>query len=150
MFNTYSLARLPSDASGSYSHTEMRHPEASNKTMKSRTTIRAVEQFKTGIIVKTNNNQYAFPYVFGDQIRGGNKADLEGLVTYGGDSLQKHYISSNDFSEVPDDVIAAVGEHAVVAKGVDGGWSSWEGRPEWSDTFVDLSDVEIVASPGDS
>lgn len=113
--------------------------------MNGHTRIQLIRSSTDGIVVETSNNTYAFPWLFGDTVRGGTKADLEGVVTYGGDSVAKHYIRSGDFAEVPDDVVEAVAERAVVVDGVAGGWASWEGRPEWSETYVDVSAVEIVA-----
>ena len=110
--------------------------------------IQTVREEPNGITVETPNNRYAFPWLFGDRVRGGTKADLEGVVTYGGDSVAKNYIKSHDFSEVPAAVLEAVGERAVVVDGVGGGWANWEGRPEWSETYIDVSDVEVVA-PGE-
>lgn len=103
-----------------------------------------IRQTRSGIVVETPNNTYGFPYVFGDKIRGGNKADIEGCVVYGGDSISKNYITSYDLSEVPDDVIDTVTEKVTLLDNVDGGWSSWEGRPEFSTTYVDISDAEQI------
>jgi len=113
--------------------------------MNGHTQIREVREERSGVMVQTRNNRYAFPWLVGDEVRGGTKADLEGVVTYGGESLAKHYIKSHDLDEVPADVVEAVAEHAVVVDGVTGGWKTWEGRPEWSETFVDLSGSEVVA-----
>lgn len=92
------------------------------------------------------NNTYAFHAVRADTIRGGDKADIEGTVTYVGDSLAKNYVVSKDLSGVPDEVVEAVAEQGVtVLDGVDGGWASWDGRPEFSDTYVDVSDASVAA-----
>jgi hypothetical protein len=107
-------------------------------------TIHRVEQARNGIAVRTTNNQYCFPYLKGDNIRGGTKADIEGTVTYGGDSLSKHYITSHDLSEVPNAVLEAVAEHATILDNVDGGWARWDGRPEFSTSYVDISDATVV------
>jgi hypothetical protein len=99
--------------------------------MNGHTQIREVREDRSGVMVQTRNNRYAFPWVFGDEVRGGTKADLEGVVTYGGESVAKNYIKSHDLDEVPADVVEAVAEHAVVVDGVTGGWKTWEGRPEF-------------------
>lgn len=115
--------------------------------METTTRIRSIDEQRNGIVVETPNNQYAFPWLFGDKVRGGKKADIEGLVTYGGESLSKNYIKSYDFDEVPEAVIEAVGERATVVDGVGGGWDNWDGRPEWSNTYIDISEAEVVESP---
>jgi hypothetical protein len=107
-------------------------------------TNQQVRQTHNGILVETRNNQYAFPYVFGDEIRGGSKADIEGTVVYGGDSLSKHYIDSYDLSEVPETVIDALPEDVTLLDNVDGGWASWDGRPEFSTSYVDIGEAEEV------
>jgi len=102
-------------------------------------------QARSGIVVRTTNNQYAFPRLRGDVVRGGDKSDIEGTVTYGGDSLSKHYIRTHDMAEVPDEVISAVKECGVdVLDGVGGGWVRWEGRPELSTAYVDVTDSDPV------
>jgi len=109
-----------------------------------KTTIRRVQQTRNGICVETMNNKYCFPWVTGDRIRGGTKEDIEGAVTYGGDSLSKYYIRSHDMDGIPNVVLQAVDEHATILDDVDGGWANWDGRPEWSDSYVDISDATIV------
>jgi hypothetical protein len=91
------------------------------------------------------NNTYAFHAVRADTIRGGDKADIEGTVTYVGDNLANYYVVSKNLSGIPDEVVEAVAEQGLtVIDGVDGGWVSWNGRPEFSDTYVDVSDTSVV------
>lgn len=126
------------------------HPNTTTNThMNGQTRIQTVREVPNGITVETPNNTYAFPWLSGDTVRGGSKGDIEGVVTYGGDSVAKHYTTSHDFDEVPAAVLDAVGERAVVVDGVTGGWANWEGRPEWSETYVDVSAVEVVAPEGE-
>lgn len=100
----------------------------------------------SGVVVATMNNRYAFHVVRGDRIRGGDKESLEGAVAYVGDDLAKHFVVSKDLDEVPEAVIEAVTEEGfAVMDGVDGGWASWDGRPEFSTTYVDVSDATVVA-----
>jgi hypothetical protein len=33
----------------------------------------------------------------------------------------------------------------TVLFGVDGGWKTWEGRPEWSETYIDVRDANAVS-----
>jgi hypothetical protein len=107
--------------------------------------IQSVHRQKNGILIETMNNTYAFHAVTGDRIRGGTKVDIEGTVTYVGDSLNKHYVRSHDFDEVPQEVIDKVTERGLtVLKDVEGDWASWNGRPEFSNSYVDISDAEPV------
>lgn len=106
--------------------------------------IRDVQRTRSGIVIHTTNNQYAFPFLFGDKIRGGTKADIEGCVTYGGDSLSKNFIQSHDLSEVPQEVLSEVTDRFTLLDNVDGGWASWDGRPEFSTTYVDISDATEI------
>lgn len=97
---------------------------------------------RSGVIVHTSNNDYAFHILRGDRIRGGNKKDIEGKVTYVGDNLSKHYITSSDMGEVPGEVSEAVPDTFTVVDNIDGGWASWDGRPEFSTSYIDISDME--------
>lgn len=109
-------------------------------------TIHTVRQYRSGILVETRNATYAFAYLRGDHIRGGGKADIEGTVTYVGDSLGKNYVNSKSLDDVPDAVVKAAAEQGtVVLENVDGGWADWNGRPEFSDTYVDIRNSRVVA-----
>jgi hypothetical protein len=104
-----------------------------------------VQETPNGLLVRTPNNHYAFHYVRGDTIRGGEKADIEGCVTYVGDSLSKHYVDSKPLSGVPSEVVEAVETAGVTpVEGVEGGWNSWNGRPEFSTTYVDVAEMKAV------
>lgn len=80
-----------------------------------------------------------------DNIRG-EIPDVDGTpVLYIGDSGAKNYYQSHDLSELQDGVIEIAEENGLkIITGVDGGWSSWEGRPEWSETYIDFTDSTIV------
>lgn len=108
------------------------------------TNIRNTAQTRNGIVVETTNNRYCFPYLKGDEVRGGTRNEIEGTVTYGGDSVSKHYITSHDMSGVPQAVLDTVAEYATILDGVDGGWASWDGRPEFSTSYVDISEATAV------
>jgi len=96
-------------------------------------------------MVNTFNNQYAFTHTFGDRIRGGQKADIEGTIVYTGETFSSHYVSASNLSEVPDAVLDEVRDRGFeILAGTDGGWDSWDGRPEFSTSYVDISEAEKV------
>lgn len=44
---------------------------------------------------------------------------------------------------MPIEVVETVEDEGFrVVIGVDSGWETWEGRPEWSETYVDAGDAE--------
>jgi len=97
------------------------------------------------MVVHTRNNQYAFTYTFGDVVRGGVKADIEDTVVYTGETTGKHYVSESNLSAVPDEVVEEVASRGLtLLEDVDGGWSSWDGRPEFSTSYVDISSAVEV------
>lgn len=50
--------------------------------------------------------------------------------------------NGNDVNRVPDKVLEYLSDNGyVVYKNVDSGWSQWNGRPEFSESYVDLSDA---------
>jgi hypothetical protein len=105
-----------------------------------------VRQNRNGIAVETLNSTFAFHAVTGDRIRGGDKSDIDRAVTYVGDSLSKHYVRTHDMSEVPDRVLDRVQNAGyTILDGVEGGWANWDGRPEFSETFVDISEATAVS-----
>lgn len=96
--------------------------------------------------------QYAFARLdhaegYADDVRG----DRSGLavdgtpVIYIGDSFGKHYFRAHGHESVPVDVFEALRDQGkTLVAGVDGGWANWDGRPEWSTTYLDYSDAEVV------
>jgi|GEM_PF-6234080 len=66
-------------------------------------------------------------------------------LVYCGDKSSKWYPREADISEVPSSVIQALEERGyTVITGIDAGWAEWDGRPEWSETYADVSDAERV------
>lgn len=64
-------------------------------------------------------------------------------VIYLGDTRgdNNHYSSSN-VEELEQWMFDAVEENDLtIIDNVDGGWETWEGRPEWSDTYTDLTEA---------
>jgi hypothetical protein len=96
------------------------------------------------IMVTTTNNKYVFTGLFGDEIHGGDKADIEGLFAYTGESSGNNYVSESDIDAVPDVVIDAASQYGSIVEDVDGGWASWDGRPEFSTSYVDITDTTVV------
>lgn len=95
---------------------------------------------------------YAFVAVdregIADCIRG-EIPDTDGKpVVYVGVSLAKHYWTSKDHTGIPVDVIEALEENGLqLIANVDGGWANWDGRPEWSETYIDFEDAGVVDQP---
>jgi hypothetical protein len=68
-------------------------------------------------------------------------------VAYIGNAFNQKVAHNNcaDFGDVPSDLRDELREHGLTVVGnVDFGWASWEGRPEWSDSYVDYTDAEII------
>jgi uncharacterized Fe-S cluster-containing radical SAM superfamily protein len=108
------------------------------------TTIRRSYRDFSHIWVETTHNRYAFAPLTADRIRGGTKADCEGCYAYVGETKMSNYVSEQSLAEVPDTVLEAAKEYGTIVTNVDGGWASWDGRPEFSTSYVDISDMEIV------
>ena len=98
--------------------------------------------FSTSYIVETAHNQYVFSAVTADQIRGGQKKDVEGLYVYTGSSKANNYPVESDLDEVPEEVLEAV--EPTIVENIDAGWASWDGRPEFSTSYVDISEAQVV------
>ena len=80
-----------------------------------------------------------------DEIRGEIQMPDGQPVIYIGDNFGKHYYRSKDFETVPVDVLEWLNANDfVLVRNVDGGWVKWEGRPEFSDSYVDFSEAEVV------
>lgn len=80
-----------------------------------------------------------------DVVRG-DEPDVDGTpVAYIGDSFGKHYYTGRSTDEVPAEVVEELESNdLVLVDGFDGGWESWDGRPEFSTTYADLESVELV------
>lgn len=82
-----------------------------------------------------------------DEIRG-EIPDVDGTpVIYIGDSGGKNYYQSHDFDELDEPVRDAIlnnDQNLVLIDNVEGGWKKWDGRPEWSENYIDFTDAEIV------
>jgi len=66
-------------------------------------------------------------------------------VIHVGSTLGKHYYSSHDDRTIPYDVLDAVRQKGYqLVEDVDGGWDSWEGRPEFSTAYLDCRDATVV------
>jgi len=93
---------------------------------------------KTVAAFRPADDQYA------DCVRG-NIPNVPKPVVYIGDHIGKHYYSSKDVGGLDGAVIDAVTEagHSIVGP-VEAGWESWNGRPEFSDTYADFSDADVL------
>lgn len=90
---------------------------------------------------------YAFVSItddMADYIRG-EIPEVDGMpVMCIGSNFGKHYYSS-DSRTVPVDVLEKLNERdMVLVDNVGGGWENWEGRPEWSDYYIDFSDATVI------
>ncbi|MFC4357768.1 hypothetical protein ACFO0N_07380 [Halobium salinum] len=66
-------------------------------------------------------------------------------VVYVGDNLGKHYWDGDGAHDLPELLVAELEDmgYSVLAN-VDGGWADWGGRPEFSDSYLDVTDAEVV------
>lgn len=73
--------------------------------------------------------------------------DVEGTpIIYVGSNVGKHYWDSKATDSVPADLIRYLHNSGYqLVEGVDGGWIRWEGRPEWSDTYMDAEGWTAVS-----
>jgi len=93
--------------------------------------------------------QYAFARLDRDNVADvvrGNLPDADGPVyAYIGRHFGVNCYRSKDREGIPVDVYEELTAHgATLLDGVDGGWSNWDGRPEWSETYIDVTDAETV------
>lgn len=79
-----------------------------------------------------------------DEVRG-EIPDVDGTpVMVVGTHFGKNFYQS-DGRTVPVDLLEKLRERdMVLVRDVDGGWASWDGRPEWSESFIDFSEAEAV------
>jgi hypothetical protein len=79
-----------------------------------------------------------------DEVRG-EAPDTSGTpVIMIGSGFGKNYYKSSD-ETVPVDVLEELRERDLtLVRGVDGGWSTWEGRPGRSESYIDFSEAEAV------
>jgi hypothetical protein len=83
-----------------------------------------------------------------DRIRGDVPRCDETPIMYIGTSTAKHYYTSHDVRDCPVDVLEWLDEHNVaVFENIEGGWSSWNGRPEFSETKIDYRNAQRVDIP---
>lgn len=68
----------------------------------------------------------------------------EDAYVYVGEDNPKHYITSHPLSEVPAPYLDYVLDEVTLLDKVNGGWEDWNGRPEFSETYIDLSDATVV------
>lgn len=108
-----------------------------------KTTIRRVYRDFNHVFVDTTQNRYTFAPVTADKIRGGTETDIEGLYVYVGNSMMNNYPAENSLDSVPQNVIDAVADKVTLVENIDSGWYSWDGRPEFSTSYVDISEMEI-------
>jgi hypothetical protein len=80
-----------------------------------------------------------------DRIRGEAPETNSKTAVYIGDNTAKHYTDGHDIDEVPEEVWNHLAEEGyVVLDNVEGDWAQWDGRPEFSESYIDYSDAEVV------
>lgn len=80
-----------------------------------------------------------------DEVRGDPDEFPDTAVIYIGETTAKHFYTSHDLDALLDDHREAIEDAGhVIIDGVGGGWSNWEGRPEFSDWYVDVSNAEVL------
>jgi hypothetical protein len=56
-----------------------------------------------------------------------------------------YYITPKDIDAINDSYrVALANAGYTLIEGVDAGWQSWDGRPEWSESYIDYSETKIV------
>ena len=93
--------------------------------------------------------QYAFVRLDRDNLADnvlGDVPDADGpVLAYIGSSFGKHYYTSHSRDGMPYDVYEQlVARDVTLLDDVDGGWHRWEGRPEFSEDYIDFRDAEPV------
>lgn len=112
--------------------------------------VLAKEHGHTTVVSSDQMGRYAFRRAdsehIADRVRG-ELPDIDEIpLVYIGDNFGKHYNTGHDVDEIPEDVLKQLGEKGmVVLDPVEGGWAQWEGRPEWSETYIDFSESEPVS-----
>jgi len=97
--------------------------------------------------------KYAFGRVFesaADEVRGMDSLDMDGQTyAYCGSIVGQRFWSSEDHESVPVDVFEEIQDRGfLLVEGVSGGWADWDGRPEWSESYIDVSGAEPVDVEG--
>lgn len=99
---------------------------------------------------KESVGRYAFVTLQGveewvDYVKGGMPESDEVPIMYVGDNLGKHYWQSHNIKDCDVDVLEWLeNSKYTVYENVDGGWQRWNGRPEFSDKYVNFTDVQEV------
>jgi hypothetical protein len=84
-----------------------------------------------------------------DRIRGEVPETDRKTAVYIGDNTAKYYIDGHDIDGVPGEVWGRLVENGfVILDNVEGGWAQWDGRPEFSESYIDYSDAEVVEPEG--
>ena len=80
-----------------------------------------------------------------DEVRGDLDALPDNAVIFIGETTGKNYYVSHDLDVLRDDFREAIESAGyTIVDGVSGGWSNWDGRPEWSDNYLDVTGAEVV------
>lgn len=92
--------------------------------------------------------KYAFRRLtngMGDKIRGHFPETDGTAVIHVGNNFGKHYWVSHDDTTVPIDVLEWLRDNGYsFVTNVDGGWDSWDGRPEFSTSYIDFTEATVM------
>jgi hypothetical protein len=103
-------------------------------------------EVRGSLIITDRNRGYQFEKLSPTDLHG-TDYDRPAAV-YVGTKGSKHYITSSPLSNVPKEYLQYIldRENLTLLDNVDGGWESWEGRPEFSETYIDLDDATVIES----
>jgi hypothetical protein len=100
-----------------------------------------------GYVPREVLGKYAFRRIregMADTIRGKIPETDGKPVMYVGSNFGKYYWQSHS-DTIPVDVLEWLSNNGYsLIENVDGGWVRWEGRPEFSDHYVDFSEANVV------
>ena len=101
-----------------------------------------VQDLINGIIVTTQKDEFSWTkYGFAKvhqthDVVNGDVAD-NAVVYTGRDDIAVYYTAGESLADVPQSVIDRVSEDYEIIEGQDAGWSKWDGRPEFSETYFE-------------
>ena len=103
----------------------------------------SVTETPEGIVVSDRSRQYAFVRLSLSDVQDTAWEGRGDCVAFVGESTSVHYINSKKLTHVPDAYLDAVIDRGyTILQYVNGGWDHWDGRPEWSESYIDLSNAE--------
>lgn len=97
------------------------------------------------VFVREGSDQYAFRRLTSGDVLDTPIENVDRPVVFVGDSMANHYVNERSLDKVPDAILSAVRDEGyTIVSGVDGGWKEWNGRPEFSESYLDASEAHVV------